>query len=70
MGLATPRPWLFSMFFFVIELNLLLEAGRAGRPRLLLLLVPMFWIWANVHIQFTLGLLVLAVAVVEPLLAR
>ena len=70
MGLTTPRPWLFSMLFFVIELNLLLEAGRTARPRLLLLLVPLFWLWANIHIQFTLGLLVLAAAVVEPLLAR
>ena len=67
---ATPRPWLFSMLFFVIELHVLLEAGRTGRPRLLLLLIPLFWVWANVHIQFVLGLLVLAAAVVEPLLAR
>lgn len=67
---ATPRPWLFSMLFFVIELYLLLEAGRAAQPRLLLLLVPLFWIWANVHIQFVLGLVVLGAALVEPLLAR
>ena len=70
LPLETPRPWLFSILFFVIELHILLEAGRTARPRLLLLLVPLFWVWANVHIQFTLGLLVLAAAVVEPLLAR
>ena len=70
LPLATPRPWLFSLLFFVLELQLLLEAGRTARPRLLLLLVPLFWVWANVHIQFTWGLLVLALAVVEPLLAR
>ena len=70
LHMATPRPWLFSILFFVIELNVLLEAGQTARPRLLLLLVPLFCVWANVHIQFTLGLLVLAVAVVEPLLAR
>ena len=58
------------MLFFVIELHILLEAGRTARPRLLLLLVPLFWVWANVHIQVMLGLLVLAAAVVEPLLAR
>ena len=69
MPLAMPRPWLFSMLFFLIELNLLLEAGRTARPRLLLLLVPLFCLWANVHIQFIFGLLVLAAAVVEPLLA-
>ena len=70
LPIATPRPWLFSILFFTIELGVLLEAGRTARPRLLLLLVPLFWVWANVHIQFTVGLLVLAVAVVEPLLAR
>ncbi len=70
LPLAMPRPWLFSMLFFVVELHLLLEAGRTARPRLLLLLVPLFWVWANVHIQVMLGLFVLAVAVVEPLLAR
>ena len=58
LPVATPRPWLFSILFFVIELHLLLEAGRTARPRLLLLLVPLFWLWANVHIEFTLGLLV------------
>lgn len=70
LPLEKPRPLLFSVLFFLIELQLLLEAGRTARPRLLLLLVPLFWLWANMHIQFTLGLLVLAVAVVEPLLAR
>ena len=70
LPLATPRPWLFSILFFVLELHILLEAGRTARPRLLLLLIPLFWVWANVHIQFTLGLLMLAAAVVEPLLVR
>ena len=70
LPLAMPRPWAFSILFFVIELHILLEAGRTARPRLLLLLVPLFWVWANMHIQFTLGLLMLAVAVVEPLLAQ
>jgi hypothetical protein len=70
LRVATPRPWLFTILFFMIELCILLEAGRTARPRLLLLLVPLFWAWANMHIQFTFGLLVLAIAVAEPLLAR
>jgi hypothetical protein len=70
LRVGMPRPWLFTILFFVIELYVLFEAGRIARPRLLLLLVPLFWAWANMHIQFTFGLLVLAVAVVEPFLAR
>lgn len=68
--LLTPRPWLLSMLFFVIELDLLLSAGRTGNRRLLLWLVPLFCLWANVHIQFILGLAVLGVAVAESLLVR
>jgi hypothetical protein len=70
LHVSTPRPWLFTILFFALELFVLMEAGRTGRPRLLLLLVPLFWAWANMHIQFTFGMLVLAAAVVEPLLAR
>ena len=66
----TPRPWLFSILLFVVELDLLLTAGRTGNRRLLMWLVPLFVLWANVHIQFVLGLVVLGVAVAEPLLAR
>ena len=68
--LETPRPWLFSILLFVIELDLLLTAGRTGNRRLLLWLVPLFAFWANVHIQFVLGLVVLGMAVAEPLLVR
>jgi hypothetical protein len=66
----TPRPWLFSILFFVIELDLLLTATRSGNRRLLLWLVPLFVLWANCHIQFILGLVVLGIAAAEPLLDR
>lgn len=66
----TPRPWMFSILLFVVELDLLLTAGRTGNRRLLLWLAPLFVLWANVHIQFVLGLMVLGMAVAEPVLAR
>jgi hypothetical protein len=66
----TPRPWLFSILLFVIELDLLLTARRTGNRRLLFWLVPLFALWANMHIQFVLGLAVLGLALIEPLLAR
>ena len=68
--LETPRPWLFSILFFVVELDLLLAAGRSGNRRLLWWLVPLFALWANMHIQFVLGLAVLGAAVAESVLIR
>lgn len=67
--LYTPRPWLFTILFFVLELDLLLQARRTGRMRLLLWLPALFALWANVHIQFIDGLVVLALAAGESLLA-
>lgn len=66
----TPRPWLFTMLFFAVELDLLLEYRRTRNARTLLWLLPMFALWANLHIQFIDGLLVLGLAACEPLLAR
>ncbi|MHB8973474.1 MAG: hypothetical protein ACYC3X_09630 [Pirellulaceae bacterium] len=66
----TPRPWLFSILFCIIELDMLLAAGQTGDRWRLLWLVPLFAIWANMHIQFILGLAVLGAAVTESLLSR
>jgi hypothetical protein len=68
--LFSPRPWLFSILFFVLELDLLLTASRSGNRRLLLWLLPLFALWANVHIQCMVGLVFLGLAVIEPLVAR
>jgi hypothetical protein len=67
--LATPRPWHLTMLCVVVELGLLLTASRTSRPRLLLWLVPLFCFWANVHIQFVLGLAILAAALLESCVA-
>ncbi|MFC1805452.1 hypothetical protein ACFL09_00540 [Planctomycetota bacterium] len=66
----TPRPWLLSMLFLVIELDLLLRSARQRDHRALLWLPPLFCIWANSHIEFALGLAVLALAVVASFLQR
>jgi hypothetical protein len=68
--LFSPRPWLLSILFFIIELDLLLTAGRSGNRRLLLWLLPLFALWANVHIQCMVGLVFLGLAAIEPLVAR
>lgn len=66
---STPRPWLFTILFFIVELDILLSAGRTGKTRRLLWIPLILCIWANCHIQFVGGLAILAAAVVESFIA-
>lgn len=68
--LYTPRPWLISMLFFALELDILLRARRTGRTRELLWLPLIFALWTNIHIQFVDGLVVLGIALVEPIASK
>lgn len=65
MPLKSPRPWLFTIFFFAVELALLWIARESNRPALLLPIVPLFIIWANLHIQFVYGLGLIGVFALE-----
>ena len=56
--LYTPRPWLFTILLFILELDILMRARRTGRLRGLLWLPAIFALWANVHIQFIDGRMV------------
>jgi len=53
---GTPRPFFFSIALFAVTLTLLLEVNRSIDVKKLYWLPPMFWIWANLHIQFIYGL--------------
>jgi hypothetical protein len=55
--ISAPRPVLFSILFFTIELGLVLKAQQTGDKKFLYWLVPLFLFWANFHIQFVYGLL-------------
>lgn len=68
--LYTPRPWLFTILFFALQMNLLMRARATGRARLLLWLPLVFAAWSNTHIQFINGLLVLGIAALESSIAR
>lgn len=68
--LFTPRPWLFSILFFTLELDILLDVRRTGRTIRLLWLPLMFAAWANIHIQFVNGLFILGLAAAESIAAR
>lgn len=61
----TPRPWLFSILFFVLELDILLRVRATGRARKLAWLPVLFALWSNIHIQFIDGLIVLGIAAAE-----
>lgn len=67
--LYTPRPWLPSILFFALELDILMKARKKGETRELYWLPPIFAVWVNMHIQFVDGLIVLGIALVEALLA-
>ncbi len=54
-----PVPQAFSMLFFAIELQLLIHCRQSGTARRLFWLPLLFVLWANLHIQFIAGLLLL-----------
>jgi hypothetical protein len=66
----SPRPWLFTLLFFIIELDIVLSVRESGDHRGLLILIPIFCLWANLHIQFLYGLFLLALAVAEPVICN
>ncbi len=68
--LYTPRPWHCSILLLILELHVLYRARRDGEPAVLLWLPVLFALWANLHIQFVDGLLVLAAATAEALIRR
>ena len=63
--LMTPRPWLFTILLFCIELFIIDRARHSGKPRLLWTLPLLFVLWANLHIQFIYGLAVLGLLLAE-----
>ncbi|MGA3128950.1 MAG: hypothetical protein ABSD13_19825, partial [Candidatus Korobacteraceae bacterium] len=56
--LMMPRPVFFSVALLCVTLTLLLEAQRTGDIRKLYWLPLIFFLWANLHIQFIYGLAV------------
>jgi hypothetical protein len=64
------RPWLFTVLFSVLTLDAVLDL-RAGRRGLTFWLLPAaFALWANTHIQFVYGLMILGLGCAAPALDR
>lgn len=64
-GSVSPRPWLFTFIFVVGELYCLLEARERGKLVWLAPIIPLFVLWANLHIQFVYGLGILGLFALE-----
>ena len=56
-----PVPAAFSILFLGVELVALVQSRRSGQLRSLFWLPLLFVIWANLHIQFVIGLLLFGV---------
>ena len=69
-SIFSPRPWLFSILFFAVELFTLFHVRRTEKIAPLMALPPLFVLWANLHIQFIYGLAVLGLFLVEVFLLR
>jgi hypothetical protein len=68
--LFSERPWLFTILFTTWTLDVLLDL-RAGRPTRRAWLLPVvFALWANIHIQFVYGLVLLGLACAAGFLDR
>lgn len=67
-SIYAPRPGMFTVFFFILELKLLFSASLRNRFAELFWLPPIFWLWASIHIQFVHGLIILGMFTLEPIL--
>ena len=66
--LMTPRPWLFSILCFALQLLILRHAKLTRKPAIIWLLPLLYGIWANFHIQFIYGLVIIVLLVMEGLI--
>jgi len=64
------RSFVASIVLFAVELDVLVRVRRGADRRLLLVLPALFAVWANLHIQFVYGLLLLAIASAEAVFDR
>jgi hypothetical protein len=67
-NLFTPRPWLLTMIFFAITLEVVLSLRECRYSRWFWGLPFVYVLWANIHIQFIYGLGLLFLACLAPIL--
>jgi hypothetical protein len=64
--MATERPWHVTIAFTAFTLWAVLTARESGSSRAAIALFPLFALWANIHIQFVLGWIVLGLWCIDP----
>ncbi len=64
--MGTERPWHYTIAFTALTLRVVLAARESGAARSAFVLIPLYALWANLHIQFVLGWLVLGLWCVDP----
>jgi len=52
------RSYMFSILFSILLLHFLMNARKPGRIKNLMLVPPVFALWANLHIQFVYGFMI------------
>ncbi len=68
--LMNERPWLFTILCTTLTLEVVLDL-RQDRRRWTFWLLPLAYVvWANVHIQFVYGFLILGIGVLAPVVDR
>jgi hypothetical protein len=68
--LSSERPWLLTILFTTLTIDVVLDLRAGKRSRLAWLLPGAFVLWANTHVQFVYGLLVPGLACAAPILDR
>ena len=66
--LFTPRPWLLTIVFFAVTLEVVLLVREGKWTPWFWSLTAIYMLWANVHIQFIYGLGLLGLACVAPVI--
>jgi hypothetical protein len=62
------RPGLFTILFFTLTLDAVLDLREGNNTKAVWLLPPMYALWANLHIQFIYGLFLLSLATAESMI--
>src|SRR5262245_4900454 len=64
------RPWHYTIVFTTLTLHATLQMHAGVPPRRFWWLIPLYTLWANLHIQFVLGLGILGLGLMTTLVAR
>lgn len=64
----TPRPWLLTILFCSITLEVVMSSREGNTSRWHWCLPLLYIVWANTHIQFIYGLALLGLAIVAPII--